>query len=181
VVAALPLLLRDRLPGIEFPAGRLPAVGAESLRAAVSCGILVAAGHQRVDGIDAIELKSRPNSLISETIWVSPGTYLPVRVVVHSRPGAPVVQETADITWLPATAQNLAKLTVPIPAGFRKVSFFEVVVPVMGQSLSLLPRFAARCLAPAGPACANKNIDSFFGPRLIGPPRLPVKPTRAFG
>ena len=88
------------------------------------------AGRQRVDGIEAIKLTSRPGSLISETIWVSPGTYLPVRVVVRSAARRiRAIQQTADITWLPPTAQNLAKLTVPIPAGFRQVPLIQAIAP----------------------------------------------------
>jgi hypothetical protein len=42
-----------------------------------------------------------------------------------------VLQRTADITWLKPTAQNLDKLTVPIPAGFRQVPLTKAgkVVP----------------------------------------------------
>jgi hypothetical protein len=104
-----------------------------SLRAAISCGTLVVAGQQRVDGTGAIELASRPGSPISETIWVSPGTYLPVRVVLRLARGQPVFQQTADITWLRPTAQNLAKLTVPIPAGFRRVPLAWAVTPIVQQ------------------------------------------------
>ena len=111
---------------------------------------------QSVDGIEAIKLTSRPGSFISETIWVSPSTYLPVRVVVRSASGAPAVQQTADITWLSPTAQNLAKLTVPIPAGFRKVSLSAVAAPTFKQiSPALLPRPKAFCLMPAVNACGN--------------------------
>ena len=85
------------------------------------------------DGVEAIELTSRPDSPISETIWVSPGTYLPVRVVIRSAPAARGrarrgPRQTADFTWLPPTTQNLAKLTVPIPAGFRQVRLAEAVL-----------------------------------------------------
>ena len=60
---------------------------ARTLHAAVSCGTLDVAGRQRIDGIMAIKLTSGPNSPIAETIWVSPGSYLPVRVVIRSSPG----------------------------------------------------------------------------------------------
>jgi hypothetical protein len=121
---------------------------ARGLRAAISCGSLAVAGRQRVDGIEAIELTSPPGSLISETIWASPGTYLPVRVVLRSASahhrlivdGYPVLQMTADISWLPPTAQNLAKLTVPIPAGFRHVPLAEAVGPILYQTPDGLPK-----------------------------------------
>jgi hypothetical protein len=149
-VAAGPLLfqpgppVKSGLPGIGHSVSSLPATVATALRTAVSCGTLAVAGRQRVDGIEAIELTSRSDSLIPETIWVSPGTYLPVRVVVRPAPGAPVLRQTAgiriirltaDITWLAPTVLNLAKLTVPVPAGFRLVPLGEAVGPIMQQAL----------------------------------------------
>ena len=127
VVASVPLLFQPGPPVFGPPASWRPATVASSLRAAISCGALVAAGRQRVDGIEAIELTSRPDSMISETIWVSPGTYLPVRVAVRSRPGNLALRETADVTWLRPTAQNRSRLTVPIPSGFRQVPFAAAV------------------------------------------------------
>ena len=126
VVTGLPSLFQYRLPGTGVTASPLPA--ATALRAVVSCAALSEVGLQRVDGIEAIELTSRPGSLIPETIWVSPGTYLPVRVVIRSAPGQPVRWQAADVTWLPPTAQNLAsKLTVPIPRGFPRVPLPQAV------------------------------------------------------
>jgi len=164
-IGAFPLLYKFGLPGMGLPASLLPSTVARSLRTAVSCGTLTVAGRQTVDGVEALKLTSRAGSPISETIWVSPSTYLPVRVVVRSAsgaagpawaPGAPAVQQTADITWLPPTAQNLAKLTVPIPAGFRKVSLSAVAAPTFKQiSSALLPRPKAFCLMPAANACGN--------------------------
>ena len=144
VIAALPTLLHPGLPmqpgiaGLGFAAGLFsasspPATAARALHNAISCGTLTEAGRQNVDGIEAIKLTSRAGSPISETIWVDPGTYLPVRVVIRSAGGFPVTQQTADITWLPPTAQNLAKLTVPIPAGFRRVPVVQAVLPILQQ------------------------------------------------
>jgi hypothetical protein len=108
------------------------------LRAAVSCATLKGAGRRRVDGVEAIELTSRPNSMISETIWVSPSTYLPVRVVTRPVHGKPGLLETADITWIRPTGHNLAKMTVPIPSGFRRVSLAEAARPIL-QHTSTVP------------------------------------------
>jgi hypothetical protein len=128
VVAALPLLFRSGLlPGFGASASSRPTTVATALRAAVSCGTLAVAGRQRVDGTEAIELTSRPGSPIAETVWVSPGTYLPVRMVIRL---GQVLRQAADITWLPPTAQNLARLTVPVPAGFRQVPLAEAVTPM---------------------------------------------------
>jgi hypothetical protein len=166
-IAVAPLLYKFGLPGIGLPTSLLPSTVARSLRTAVSCGTLTVAGRQQVDGIEAIKLTSRPESFISETIWVSPSTYLPVRVVVSSPSGAPVVQQTADITWLPPTAQNLAKLTVPIPAGFRHVSFPEIAEPTFKQiPAELLPRPKGFCLMPAVSAC--QNVAFAYGRPPVG-------------
>ena len=131
VIATRPLLLQPGLPGGGLPAGWLPSTVARDLRAAISCGTLAVAGRQRVDGIEAIELTSRPDSPISETVWVSPGTYLPVRVVIRPFSGQPGPWQTADITWLAPSAKNLARLTVAIPAGFRQVPLAQVATPNM--------------------------------------------------
>jgi len=128
-VAPLPLP-QPGLPG-GLSAGWQPATVAEALRAAVSCGTLAVAGRQRVDAGTAIKLTSRPDSVISETVWVSPGTYLPVRVVIRPAAGQQGPSQTADITWLPPTAQNLARLTVPIPAGFRRIPLARATAPIM--------------------------------------------------
>jgi len=128
-VAPLPLP-QPGLPG-TLSAGWQPATVAEALRAAVSCGALAVAGRQRVDAVTAIKLTSRPDSVISETVWVSPGTYLPVRVIIRPAAGQQGPWQTADITWLPPTAQNLARLTVPVPAGFRRIPLARATAPLM--------------------------------------------------
>jgi len=132
-IGAFPVLFRLGLPGTSSSASSLPTTVATALRTAVSCGSLTVAGRQTVDGTETIKLTSRPGSLISETIWVSPSSYLPVRVVTRSAAGLPPVQQTADFTWLQPTAQNLAKLTVPIPAGFREVPLLQAIAPNLKQ------------------------------------------------
>jgi hypothetical protein len=157
--AASPLLFAYGLPGTRSASSSLPSTVARDLRTAVSCGALVDAGRQRVDGTEAIELKSRPGSPVSKTVWVSQSTYLPVRVVVRLSFGKlPGREQTADFTWLPPTAQNLAKLTVPIPAGFRHVPVSSAVLPIL-QQLPALPTMPTgwpnkvTCLGPDGPTC----------------------------
>jgi hypothetical protein len=167
-LGAFPLLFRLGLPGTATSASSLPSTVAVALRTAVSCGTLAVAGHQAVDGTETIKLTSRPGSLISETIWVDPGTYLPVRVTVRSALGYSPVQQTADFTWLQPTAQNQAKLTVPIPAGFRRVPLLQAIaanlkllpyaplprakaVPSPAGSAQALPRPGLPCLGPRFP------------------------------
>ena len=130
VVTALPQIFQPGLLGVGVAPRSLPMTVAGALRAAVSCKSLTVAGRQRVDGIAAIKLTSPPDASTSETIWVSPGTYLPVRVVLRAAPGQQVVL-TAEITWLPPTAQNLAMLTVPIPPGFRQVPLARAITSIL--------------------------------------------------
>jgi hypothetical protein len=170
--AALPLLLQPGLPGIGFSASSPPATVAKALRTEIACGALTVAGRQRVGGTDAIELTSRAGSLVSETIWVSPGTYLPVRIVIRPGPGTPVLQRMADITWLRPTTQNLARLTVPIPAGFRQVALSKAVASIMYQ-VPGGPQPQALCPALYGPRAGTK--PAFPAPLRTTPviPRLP--------
>ena len=158
---SVPSMFQPGLPGIGFSGSSPPATVARALRTAVSCGGLAVAGRQRVDGIEATELTSGPDSPISETVWVSPGTYLPVRVVARAAPGQPVFRLTANITWLQPTARNLAKLTVPIPTGFRQVELISAVIPIL-QRIQGMQGPKTICLAaPAGSTC--ERVSSFYG------------------
>jgi hypothetical protein len=148
------LLLQPGLPGIGFSASAPPTTAAKALRTAISCGIFAVAGRDRLDGIEAIELKSRPGGFVTETVWVRPGSDLPIRVVVRSAPGQPAFRMTADITWLLPTTQNLAKLTVSIPAGFRRVPLAEAIGQTVLHLQGPLPKTI--CLpAGAGTACQH--------------------------
>lgn len=129
--AFAPLPLLPGLPGGGLAARSQPSTVATALRAAISCGTLAVVGRQRVDGIEAIKLTSRQDSHTSVTIWINPDTYLPVRVVSHPAVAQQSLWQTADITWLAPTAQNLAKLTVPVPAGFRQVPLTQLVHPTL--------------------------------------------------
>jgi hypothetical protein len=167
---SVPSLFQPGLPGIGFSGSSPPATIARALRTAVSCGSLAVAGRQRVDGIEATELTSGPDSPISETVWVSPGTYLPVRVVARAVPGQPVFRLTANITWLQPTARNQAKLTVPIPSGFREVQLINAVMPILqGFQGKLGPK--TLCLAtPAGSTCERVSSAYGAGPGPAGQP-----------
>jgi hypothetical protein len=130
MVGAFPLLLQPGLPvGGPHP-GWQPSTVARELRTAISCGTLTVAGRESAG---TIELASRPHSVISETIWVNPSSYLPVRVAVRTVLGDLVQRQTANITWLAPTAQNLARLTVPVPAGFREVPVAAAAAALMSH------------------------------------------------
>jgi hypothetical protein len=171
VVGASPVLFRLGLPGTSTSASSLPTTVATALHTAVSCGSLTVAGRQTVDGTDAIKLTSRTGSLIAETIWVNPDTYLPVRVVVRSA-YTPGLRQTADFTWLPPTAQNLAKLTVPVPGGFRQVSLGQAVTPNLNQiPAGSLPKPAAFCPTTAGGRCEYNATPPLPFKSLLAVPR----------
>jgi hypothetical protein len=112
------------------------------VRQTLSCGEFKIAGHARVNGTVTIKITgstTRPNwwagvphaegrggLQIHATLYVDPSTYIPVRViwrnVTHWRDGKPLVGIVrADIRVLPPTPANVAKASVPIPAGFRHV------------------------------------------------------------
>jgi hypothetical protein len=76
----------------------------------LSVHVFRVAGHQVVDGTDAIKLVTASGSA---TMWVNPATYLPVRYDVHG--------SQTDYQWLTPTAAHLALLDLPVPAGFTRV------------------------------------------------------------
>lgn len=174
VSAAGPVLFQPSLPGSGLAPKSLRTV-ARTLHAAVSCGTLDVAARQRLDGVEAIKLTSGRSSPIFETIWVNPGTYLPIRVVIRSFPhhslvlnNQVVLRQTADFTWLPPTPQNLARLTVPIPAGFRRVSYGQAAMPIAERMpQGLLPR------AASGPGLGYPGQHS----PIVPPSRRPQKPS----
>lgn len=83
-------------------------------------------GRTELDGHPAIELKGGVTRL-----WVDAQTFLPLRSVSFAKHGivarvrgvtviSPAVSVHAEYQYLAPTAANLAKLTVPIPAGFHR-------------------------------------------------------------
>ena len=92
---------------------------AAQIRTEVACGLLKAAGTGVVDGVWTVKLTGVSAGL-RQTYWIDTTTYLPVRILTATaddRTGG----SQADVRWLPPTAANLAKLTVPVPAGFTEV------------------------------------------------------------
>ncbi len=82
------------------------------LRYGLRCGSFRLAGRQYVAGVNAIKIVAGHASDV-DVIWVSPTTYLPVQSLS--------LGILAEYRWLPATRLNLALLSAPIPAGFRRV------------------------------------------------------------
>lgn len=107
------------------------------IKSGLRCGVLRVSGHQVVDGVDAIKLTVDFKFAAPQIIWVNPRTFLPMQTVtypgiyvaaagtgVHGKPLrlVPVKEERTRLTWLSPTPANLARLTVPIPPGFRQIN-----------------------------------------------------------
>jgi len=87
------------------------------------------AGHQRVDGIDAIKVTGGADSGIvlwassdgGITLWLDPHTYLPVQLAgTEATAGPKPAAVLIHFRWLPPTQANLAQLTGTIPPGFHR-------------------------------------------------------------
>jgi hypothetical protein len=97
-------------PRVQMGAGGWPAF----IREELACGEYTLDGRQRVDGVDAIKITGNRGL---DTLWVNPATYLPVRAIfTFGR-----VRVQTDFRWLSPTRARLARLGVPVPAGFRQV------------------------------------------------------------
>jgi hypothetical protein len=136
--------LRLRLPASAAPAACTsaylpPPVGGTvdwpaEIHAALSCGHYRIAGQQRLGTARAIKLVSvKPDGPYSETLWVSPATYLPMRLTWHwlYHRGAGPGTLTGDFRWLRPTAANLASLQAPVPHGLRQEHSGGLPVPGM--------------------------------------------------
>jgi hypothetical protein len=104
------------------------------IRTALSCGHYRIAGQQQLGTARAIKLVSvKPDGPYSETLWVSPATYLPMRLTWHwlDQRGAGPGTLTGDFRWLRPTAANLANMRVTVPHGFRQEHSGGLPVPGM--------------------------------------------------
>jgi hypothetical protein len=87
------------------------------LHTALSCGDLKVVGSGTAGGVPAIKLSGYLSGSGAVTYWVNATTYLPFRF--QAQGNRPTFQ--MKLQWLPPTAANLAKVNVPIPAGFTQV------------------------------------------------------------
>jgi hypothetical protein len=99
------------------------------IESGVRCGLFHVAGHQRVEGIDAIKLTGSADSGIflwaspdgGITLWLDPHTYLPVQLAgTEATSGPKPASVLIHFRWLPPTRANLAQLTGTIPPGFHR-------------------------------------------------------------
>ena len=109
---------------------QLTAVYPTSLTELINDNDFKEVGHATVNGHRAIEFHTVELGdsatlwlRIDSTLWVDAATYLPLRLTSATLlPHGHTDTMTTDYQLLPATPANLAKLTPPIPAGFRKVA-----------------------------------------------------------
>lgn len=82
--------------------------------------MLKADGTATVDGVTAIRLTEPTNDGVTASWYVNPATYLPIRRTVTQRG---VLLSTVAFQWLPRTAANLARLSLPVaPRGFAQAA-----------------------------------------------------------
>lgn len=101
------------------PAGTAPGLDAytdpQQIRTALSTGALQVIGDDRDGGAaGAIHLRLAGNPRID--LWVDGSSYLPVRLVGTKGQ----VTSALDFSWLPRTAENVAKTELTPPAGYTQ-------------------------------------------------------------
>lgn len=143
----VPNACTGRLDVAEFNSVNWPGY----IRQTLACGKFTIAGHARVNGTNTIKIngsmtephwwpslpqaEGRGAMHVHATLYVNPSSYLPVRVVWNNwshaaRGGLLRGSARQDIQVMPPTPANIAKATVTIPAGFRKVPGFPFGGPV---------------------------------------------------
>ena len=99
---------------------------AAGIRAEIASGQFKVIGPTELHGQQAVELQinvppsnEAPPHVTTARLWVDATTYLPMRQYLRMSNGQ---QNVTDYTFLPPTAENLAKLRPVIPAGYTHVS-----------------------------------------------------------
>lgn len=89
----------------------------DEIKKAVGSGSLTLVGKEVVDGKPTIHLRLNGSGAVPgfvkdafSDLWVSESSYLPVRIGSG--------ESHQDYSWLPPTPENLALLTVSVPAGY---------------------------------------------------------------
>jgi hypothetical protein len=107
----------------------------------LACGGYKMAGYADIDGAVTVRITgsrvigagSSGESTNTVTLFVSPSTYLPVRITLSiASPGLHTSWTSVDIQWLPPTAANRARASVTVPCGFQQVSSSSGK-PISGQ------------------------------------------------
>jgi hypothetical protein len=105
----------------------------------LACGRFRVAGYAEIDGAQTVKMTGswvqppKPDSTTTDTLFVAPSTYLPVRITQSTTvPGLHGSVNSADLQWLRPTAANRARATVTIPCGYQQISW-PSGKPVSGQ------------------------------------------------
>jgi hypothetical protein len=109
--------------------------------ATLACGAATVTGHVKIDGVETTEITGKPVTVKLSagyakavqakfatarwTLYVSPATYLPVRMVGSTQTyggsgGSYTSSGVTNVRWLPATPANVAQALVTIPPGFHR-------------------------------------------------------------
>lgn len=95
----------------------------QNLRSELTDGTFRLVGTEDIGGTRLLHLQGDASSNRGINMWVNTATYLPVRssVLIRVQIGRRLGWQrlSSRLTWLPATAANLAALKPSIPAGFR--------------------------------------------------------------
>jgi hypothetical protein len=97
----------------------------------LACGGYKMAGYADIDGAETVKITGSrvigtgsAESTNTDTLFVSPSTYLPVRITQSiASPGLHGSSTSADITWLPPTRANRARASVTVPCGYQQISW----------------------------------------------------------
>ena len=106
---------------------------AAGIRAEIAGGRFKVVGSTRLHGRKAVELaidvppnNESPPHVTAARLWVDATTYLPMRQYLRMSNGE---QNVTGYTFLPPTAENLAKLRPVIPAGYTRAGRTQVTGP----------------------------------------------------
>jgi hypothetical protein len=109
------------------------ALDAAGIRAEIAHGQFKVVGPSELHGQKAVELEisvppdsEAPPHVTAARLWVDATTYLPMQQYLRMSNGQ---QNITDYTFLPPTAENLAKLRPEIPAGYTRAGRTQVTGP----------------------------------------------------
>jgi hypothetical protein len=116
----------------------------------LACGGYKMAGYADIGGAETVKITGSrvigigavpgAKSTVTVTLFVSPSTYLPVRITQSIRsPGLHSARNSAGIQWLSPTTANRARASVTVPCGYQQVSSSSGN-PIGGQPSSACTR-----------------------------------------
>lgn len=99
----------------------------------LACGGYKTAGYAEIDGAETVKItgsrvlgSGSAEGTNTVTLFVSPSTYLPVRITLSvTSPGLHGSLTSFGIQWLRPTAANRARATVTVPCGYQQISWLS--------------------------------------------------------